>query len=82
MTSREKDEQQKHNAHLGALYYAGLQFAASVGLTAWGGYWLDSKFSTSPLFLIVGVLFGAATGFVAVYRAAFPSQNKKPEQDS
>ena len=57
-------------ARYGAL---GLQFAASVGLLAWGGFWLDGKLGTSPGFLIGGAFLGFVGGFLAIVRAVPPS---------
>ncbi|UWX57656.1 AtpZ/AtpI family protein [Chlorobaculum sp. MV4-Y] len=36
----------------------GVQIAASFALFVFLGYWADSKFGTSPLFLLAGVLVG------------------------
>jgi F0F1-type ATP synthase assembly protein I len=56
-------------ARYGAL---GLQFAASVGLLAWGGHWLDGRLGTTPWFLITGAFLGFAGGFLAIVRAVPP----------
>lgn len=37
-----------------------------VGL--FGGKWLDGYLSTSPLFLIIGMLLGLATGVYGIFR--------------
>lgn len=37
-----------------------------IGL--FGGRWLDRYFSTSPLFLIIGMLLGLATGIFGLLR--------------
>jgi F0F1-type ATP synthase assembly protein I len=50
----------------------GLRFTISVGLCSGGGYWLDTKLNTLPLFMIVGMLLGATSGFVTIYRAVYP----------
>ncbi|MCG8605522.1 AtpZ/AtpI family protein [bacterium] len=60
-----------------ALYVdLGLRFAIAIALGVGGGYWLDSKFDTVPLFLIIGLLLGATSGFLTIYRAAYPSSTK------
>ncbi len=41
---------------------AGLTLALSVVLLTLGGRWLDTQLGTSPLFLIVGALWGAGGG--------------------
>ena len=41
-------------------YYSfGLQVAVSFAFYMLGGYWLDKKFSTLPIFLLIGILFGS-----------------------
>jgi F0F1-type ATP synthase assembly protein I len=52
----------------------GFRFAFSILLCTFGGYWLDSRLSTLPLFLILGALIGSTGGFLTVYRAVFPSK--------
>ena len=57
----------------------GLQFAVAIGLGVALGYYLDTKWNTTPIMLILGVLLGAAAGFLNIYRAVFPS--KRDEND-
>ena len=45
----------------------GLTLALSVLLFLGGGAWLDSKFGTSPLLLLVGAFVGAGAGFYSLY---------------
>ena len=56
-------------ARYGAL---GLQFAASVGLLAWGGHWLDGRFGTTPWLLIGGAFLGFLGSIVAILRSVPP----------
>jgi F0F1-type ATP synthase assembly protein I len=44
----------------------GFQFAATVGLFALGGRWLDGKWGSSPWLLLVGVFTGFALGLVSM----------------
>jgi hypothetical protein len=51
---------------------AGLTFAATVALFALGGLWLDGKLATSPLFVLVGTLFGILGGTIHLLRVLAP----------
>jgi len=52
-------------------YYSfGLQVAGSFAFYMLGGYWLDTKFSTLPLFLLIGILF-ATISFVYFMRKLY-----------
>lgn len=50
----------------------GVQYAATLGLFAWGGHALDSRFDTSPLLLIAGVLLGFVGGTLSLIRKVPP----------
>ena len=41
----------------------GIQFAAVIVLSAFAGVWLDDRFGTSPLFVLLLVLLGGGGGF-------------------
>lgn len=43
---------------------AGLTWVVSVALFSYGGYWLDGRLGTSPLFVILGAVAGAVGGFI------------------
>ena len=52
-------------------YYSfGLQVAGSFAFYVLGGYWLDKKFSTLPLFLLIGILF-ASISFIYFMRKIY-----------
>jgi F0F1-type ATP synthase assembly protein I len=59
----------------------GLQFAVAVALGAGGGYLLDKKLNLAPLFFILGLLLGATSGFLNIYRAVFPSKQDERKKD-
>ena len=50
----------------------GLQFAASVGLGAWGGHWLDGRLGTNPWLLITGAFLGFFGSILAIVRSVPP----------
>ncbi|RMD97187.1 MAG: AtpZ/AtpI family protein [Calditrichaeota bacterium] len=54
----------------------GLRFALSIFLGVYAGHWLDTKLSTTPLFLLLGLFLGASSGFWSIYKAVFPPKPK------
>jgi F0F1-type ATP synthase assembly protein I len=46
----------------------GIDFAITVSLFALLGYWLDGKYSTSPLWILILSFFGIAVGFYKFIR--------------
>ena len=46
----------------------GLEMAASVLIGTFIGYWADKWLGTRPWILIIGFIFGAAAGFLNLYR--------------
>ena len=54
----------------------GLQFAVAVAIGVGLGYYADSKLNTLPLFLVLGLVLGATSGFLNIYRAVFPGNDK------
>jgi ATP synthase protein I len=53
-------------ARFGAL---GIEIGVSVIGGFLLGHWLDGKFGTEPVLLFVGLAFGAAAGFLALFKA-------------
>ena len=45
----------------------GLTLALSVLLFLGGGWWLDGRLGTTPLFTLVGTFVGAGAGFYHIY---------------
>ena len=59
---------------------AGLQFAVSLVVFVLVGDWLDRKFGTTPLFLLLGVFGGGAASFYSMYRKLMAPHSRKPEK--
>lgn len=52
-------------------YFAslGMSVALSIVIGLFAGYWLDKKFDTGPVLLLIGLAFGIAAGFSNIVRA-------------
>ena len=59
---------------------AGLQFAVTLVVFALGGDWLDDRYGTGPLFLLIGVFGGGAAAFYSMYRKLMASHENKPDK--
>lgn len=55
----------------------GVQFAAAILLFLWLGQWVDRRFGTTPIFLIIGVFTGAGGGFYSMYRRLMAAQRDR-----
>jgi len=58
----------------------GLQFAVSILVFLYAGQWLDRKFGTSPIFLMLGVFVGAGAAFYSMYRKLMADQKADDEE--
>tara|TARA_B100001996_G_scaffold19319_1_gene15744 strand:- start:2538 stop:2777 length:240 start_codon:yes stop_codon:yes gene_type:complete len=47
---------------------ASYSLLGSIIILSLGGYFLDSYFSTFPLFLLIGLLLGIIVGFYGLYK--------------
>jgi F0F1-type ATP synthase assembly protein I len=67
----------------------GFYIAIAIVLGIWGGNWLDEKFSTGPLWLIIGLILGIAVAVLGAYNmlkpfiknANKPDDNKKDKDN-
>lgn len=57
----------------------GIHFALSTLLGAGGGWWLDGYFSTLPLFVLIGMFFGAGAGFYHLYSKLLDMEKRDRE---
>lgn len=58
----------------------GVQLAASILIMLFLGYWLDSKFNTSPLLTIIFALFGGFAGMYSVIKTVLDLNKKKKDE--
>ncbi len=59
----------------------GVQFAVTIFLCLLGGWWLDQKLSTMPLFLFLCTFLGAGGGFYSFYKRLIHMDKKRQEQE-
>ena len=71
----------KGYAEAGPYISAGTQYAASIIVCLLIGWWLDSKFGTSPWLVVTGVILGAVSGFYSLYRTLISGSGSKRDQD-
>jgi F0F1-type ATP synthase assembly protein I len=57
-----------------------ITIALMMALPAGGGHWLDQRFGTSPLLVIVGAVVGMGAGMTQLWRWVGRT-GKKPKQD-
>ena len=50
----------------------GFYIAIAIVLGIWGGHWLDGKFNTNPLWLIIGSILGVAVAALGVFNMLKP----------
>jgi ATP synthase protein I len=55
--------------------------AISILLGVLGGLWLDSKFGTKPILVIVGLILGLVVAFYGVYRMLLPLMRNKRDKE-
>lgn len=67
---------------IGTFADLGFRFALAVAVGSFVGYWVDEKLNTSPLFIVIGVLLGATSGFLTLYRAVYSDTKSKDNNKS
>lgn len=55
----------------------GFQFGGSILLFLWIGSWLDKRFGTNGLFVLLGVFIGAGAAFYSMYRSLMADQRRE-----
>ena len=61
----------------------GWYIGSCIVLGVLGGLWLDNKFNTSPILVIVGLILGLVVAFYGMYQMLLPLiKNKQNKEDS
>ena len=62
---------------IGVGWFIGISILLGVG----GGFWLDKKFGTGPILVIVGLILGLVVAFYGVYRMLLPLMRSKRDKE-
>ncbi len=63
---------------VGVGFFIGSSIVAGVAV----GFWLDSRFNTEPILVIVGLLLGIAVAFYGVYQMLLPLLRNKGDKEN
>ena len=58
-----------HYKALGGYGTLGIQIPLCILFGSWGGHWLDSKFGTAPVLMVLGFFFGLGAAGKSVHEA-------------
>ena len=64
-------------AQAGAYISTGVQFAATIVFCLFVGWWLDERWSTSPLLLVSGIVVGSVAGFYHLYKTLTAGESNR-----
>ena len=69
---------------IAALRLTGVGFfiGGSILLGVLGGLWLDNKFDTKPILVIVGLILGLIVAFYGVYQMLLPLVRNQDKENS
>ncbi len=60
----------------------GFYVAACILSGVFSGLWLDGKFRTGPLFVLLGLALGLVVAIYGVYRMIRPLMDEKPDKEN
>jgi ATP synthase protein I len=60
----------------------GITMIAAVFLGLYGGWWIDRRLGTFPVFMLLGVFLGVGAGFYSLWKELNALMGKKPEKES
>ena len=71
----------KTGSGLGFASKIGTGLVASILIGAYGGYLLDDYLNSTPWLMLLGMLFGGASGFLSVYRGFQELESENDTED-
>jgi F0F1-type ATP synthase assembly protein I len=71
-----RDEKESDGRRKGAVYQGGSEAVFAILITAGIGYWLDSRFETTPTFLLIGLAVGFAAFTLRLVRLGRETQRR------
>ena len=60
----------------------GFFIGTSIVLGVFIGRWLDNRFGTEPILVIVGLILGVVVAFYGVFRMLIPLLSNKPDKEN
>ena len=75
MTDR-RDKKELEGRRKGAVYQGGSEAVFAILIAAGIGYWLDSRFGTAPIFLLIGLAVGFASFTLRLVRLGRKMQRR------
>ncbi|MFA7325520.1 MAG: AtpZ/AtpI family protein [Candidatus Kapaibacterium sp.] len=77
-----KDKQNRANIikELSPYMTLGLDFAITIGLFALLGYWLDGKYDTKPMWMLILSLFGIVVAFYKFFKVVLKKKKVTPKE--
>lgn len=77
-----KDKQNRANIikELSPYMTLGLDFAITIGLFALLGYWLDGKYDTKPMWVLILSLFGIVVAFYKFFKLVLKKKKVTPKE--
>ena len=59
----------------------GIRFAVTIIIFLFLGYWIDNRFGSKPVFIVLFVFLGASAGFYNLYRVLMTRLKKNNEKE-
>ena len=78
--NKDKQNRAKIIQELAPYMTLGLDFAITIGLFALLGYWLDGKYDTKPMWMLILSLFGIVVAFYKFFKVVLKKKKVTPKE--